>query len=101
MGGGGGGVITKFDYLGVGHFYAFRVFLFLCIIFLIILGWLNFKYFWRVLEKPDYFGPVNSRCWAPSLRMKTMTMTMDLFQLRAHEGQKIIGEILHTMIEHN
>ena len=23
---------------------------------------------------------------------------MDLFQLRAHEGQKIIGEILHTMI---
>ena len=26
-----------------------------------------------------------------------MTMTMDLFQLRAHEGQKIIGEILHTM----
>ena len=29
------------------------------------------------------------------------TMTMDLFQLRAHEGQKIIGEILHTMIEHN
>ena len=31
----------------------------------------------------------------------TMTMTMDLFQLRAHEGQKIIGEILHTMIEHN
>ena len=30
-----------------------------------------------------------------------MTMTMDLFQLRAHEGQKIIGEILHTMIEHN
>ena len=48
----------------------FRVFLFLCIIFLIILGWLNFKYFWRVLEKPDNFGPVNSRCWAPSLRMK-------------------------------
>ena len=31
----------------------------------------------------------------------TMTMTMDLFQLRAHEGQKIIGEILHTTIEHN
>ena len=31
----------------------------------------------------------------------TMTMTMNLFQLRAHEGQKIIGEILHTMIEHN
>ena len=30
-----------------------------------------------------------------------MTMTMDLFQLRAHEGQKIIGEIFHTMIEHN
>ena len=30
-----------------------------------------------------------------------MTMTMDLFQLRAHEGQKIIGEILHTMMEHN
>ena len=30
-----------------------------------------------------------------------MTMTMNLFQLRAHEGQKIIGEILHTMIEHN
>ena len=30
-----------------------------------------------------------------------VTMTMDLFQLRAHEGQKIIGEILHTMIEHN
>ena len=29
-----------------------------------------------------------------------MTMTMDLFQLRAHEGQKIIGEILQTMIEH-
>ena len=29
-----------------------------------------------------------------------MTMTMDLFQLRANEGQKIIGEILHTMIEH-
>ena len=26
-----------------------------------------------------------------------MTMTMDLFQLRAHEGQKIIGEILHTL----
>ena len=32
---------------------------------------------------------------------KISTMTMDLFQLRAHEGQKIIGEILHTMIEHN
>ena len=30
-----------------------------------------------------------------------MTMTIDLFQLRTHEGQKIIGEILHTMIEHN
>ena len=36
-----------------------------------------------------------------SLRIMTMTMTMDLFQLRAHEGQKIIGEILHTTIEHN
>ena len=24
-------------------------------------------------------------------------MTMDLFQLRVHEGQKIIGEILHTI----
>ena len=35
------------------------------------------------------------------LSTMTMTMTMDLFQLRAHEGQKIIGEILHTMIEHN
>ena len=35
------------------------------------------------------------------LKQQIMTMTMDLFQLRAHEGQKIIGEILHTMIEHN
>ena len=35
------------------------------------------------------------------LYVLTMTMTMDLFQLRVHEGQKIIGEILHTMIEHN
>ena len=30
-----------------------------------------------------------------------MTMTIDLFQLRTHEGQNIKGEILHTMIEHN
>ena len=29
-----------------------------------------------------------------------MTMTMDLFQLRAQEGQKIRGEILHTMVGH-
>ena len=35
-----------------------------------------------------------------TLHPRDKIMTMDLFQLRAHEGQKIIGEILHTMIEH-
>ena len=42
----------------------------------------------------------NYNIWR-NIEVMTMTMTMDLFQLRAHEGQKIIGEILHTMIEHN
>ena len=46
----------------------------------------------EVIHVEFYWGAVS---------IMTMTMTLDLFQLRAHEGQKIIGEILHTMIEHN